>query len=332
MVDKNPDGYIVSKSNVLNMGNFKNMTKTEIEFFLYYLAKIDSRQPDKNVVEFPLQEFLDAFYIKRIDISELKKKIEKIYNSSVVIHTGGSIEIAHIYASFVFDTRKKLFIIKSNPEIMPMIFDLKERFTSYKFENIRKLGSVSQIRFFEVCKQHQYSGSFEITVEELSEMIGAAPNQEFKNFRRRVLKPCLDTINEKTDIDVSVSYITQGQKVVALHFDISSKEVRKEKAARPKVMNDLELYSAIEQYCRENGYPESSAMIAWKAYKDRDDKAGEISAPLEYMQSVVRNCAAKPKKVSSRDQYAEAASRPQSFDADEFESFAINFLGLDDEN
>lgn len=326
MVSKNLDGYIVSKSNVLNMGNFKNMTKTEIEFFIYYLAKIDSRQPDKNVVEFPLQEFLDAFYIKRIDISQLKKKIEKIYNSSVVINTNGRIEIAHIYSSFVFDTRNKTFMIKSNPEIMPMIFDLKERFTSYKFENIRKLGSVSQIRFFEVCKQHQYSGSFEITIDELAEMIGVAPNQEFKNFRRRVLKPCIDVINEKTDIGVSVSYITQGQKVVALHFDISSKEQRKEKS---KSMNDLELYSAIEQYCRENNYPESNAMVAWKAYKDRDKKVGDISAPLEYMQSVVRNTVAKPKRINSHDQYAEAASRPQSFDLREIDSMAINFLDND---
>ena len=46
----------------------------------------------------------------------------------------------------------------------------------------------------------------------------------FKNFNRRILKPALKDINDRSDLEVMCKYIRQSRRVVALTFDINRKD------------------------------------------------------------------------------------------------------------
>ena len=92
---------------------------------------------------------------------------------------------------------------------------------------IKGLQSKYSIALYEVLKDYKNMGTIKIEMAYFIDLMGLEKvYNDFANIRRRVLKPAITEINDKTDITVDCKEITEGRKIVELIFNIGLNEPR----------------------------------------------------------------------------------------------------------
>ncbi len=107
----------------------------------------------------------------------------------------------------------------------PFLLRLKERFTTYKLNNVMKLRSIYSIRIYELLKQYQSIGKRTITIESLRKMLGIEPDEykTYNNLKRKVIMVAHKEVNEKTDICFDYKEIKLSRKVNEIEFIVQKK-------------------------------------------------------------------------------------------------------------
>ena len=108
----------------------------------------------------------------------------------------------------------------------PYLFDLQEKFLAYGLKNILAMKSQFSIRLYEILKSYAFQKSKVFEVDELKKMLMVEGNKSYSNFadfKKRVLLPAQEEINELTDIAVSFEPILKGRKTVKVKFDMKLK-------------------------------------------------------------------------------------------------------------
>lgn len=346
--------HIIEKSNQLNLffatTKDEAMTLTELRFFCIYLSKLNARNPDKRTIDIPISEFEKIFNVK-INSTEFTKQLKNILRRVLYIKENGNNILINLYSKFQWSNDNPQTITAAcNSDIIPFLFEIRNNYTSYRLESISKLNSVSKIRLYELMKQYERIKKIKIDIYELLGMLFCT-EKLFKNFRIRVLEPAIKDINEFTDITVRYEKVLKCRKCVALNFFISSKSAERpivemqseqvpkliekssEKVKR-KSLRDLYLqYFSDEQFelfvstieIALQDYPDSvikkgiTAILTDCIGKFTEQKGKkEIKSNYGYMNSIIFKVTEEYKKKH----------KPQSYDIDEFEKFAVNYEEL----
>ena len=219
---------IVRKQNVLNELRSTNLTLQELRFFSIYLARIDFQNRDTKYVRFPLSEFKKIMEFGRLNINQLKESTDRLLGKKVHIplDDGGFRSIVLFDQCEVNkDSSGEWYVeISASVPAMPLMFDFKERYFTYKLWNALRLKSANQIRMYEILKQYEKIGQREISVSDLRELLGVAPNEypRWNNFKVRVLDSCQQALRDTTDIcfDYRRGKIGNGGKWLTVIFSI----------------------------------------------------------------------------------------------------------------
>lgn len=133
--------------------------------------------------------------------------------------------------------------ITIDPEMKPLLLQLKNNFTAYDLRNVAKLGA-QPVRLYELLKQFESIGSRTLEIEYMKRILEL--DTEYKNvfdFYRYFIIPALKEINKNTDIEVyNHEKIKDGKRVVALNFffrrktDQELEEMRGNLSAKNKKM------------------------------------------------------------------------------------------------
>lgn len=115
------------------------------------------------------------------------------------------------------------------------IFDNLNPFTKYKKEVVLKLKRDYSLDLYHLGKRHyginhrKEVKSFDIKLEDFITFFDVPKSyvNDLSNLKRRVIKPSLDEINEKTDITMTYNNIKQGRTVIGFTFIITTKDVAK---------------------------------------------------------------------------------------------------------
>lgn len=200
------DTAIVAKRNVLNEIRSNNMTVQELRFFSIYLSKINPWDKSTRVVRFPLEDFRRIMEFGRLNISQLKSSTDSLLCKIVHVpdERGGYrafqlFKECHVSQD---DYGEWYMEIDAHDRALPLMFDFRSRYFKYKLWNALRLKSSNQVRMYEILKQYEGLGKRELTVAELRELLGIAPNEytRFERFRVRVLDSCQSALKESTDI------------------------------------------------------------------------------------------------------------------------------------
>jgi plasmid replication initiation protein len=225
--------YLVQKRNILNDIRAKHMTVQELRFFSIYLAKINKNDTSTRVLRFPLEDFQKIMEYERLKIAQIKATTDSLLCQVVhlPLDTGG-------YTSF--QLFKECTVTKNadggwyveidaHDKALPLMFEFKEQYFSYKLWNALRLKSANQVRMYEILKQYEKAGERVISVQELRELLGIEKNEypRWERFRVRVLESCQAALAEFTDI--SFTYAPHGRKgpggkIVTLKFIIRKNE------------------------------------------------------------------------------------------------------------
>lgn len=110
--------------------------------------------------------------------------------------------------------------------LAPMLFELKNRFTSYQLNRAGVLRSVYSWRLFELLMQFKGTGVLNISIDDFNHALETPDSlrANFANLRGRVIEPAIKEIANKDGLKVAYEPIKAGRKVKALKFTFKSEK------------------------------------------------------------------------------------------------------------
>ena len=111
-------------------------------------------------------------------------------------------------------------------KLSPMLFELKNKFTSYQLNRAGVLRSVYSWRLFELLMQFKKTGLLNISIDDFNHAMEAPESlrANFSNLRNRVIEPAVKEIREKDGLAVEWEAIKAGRKVKALKFTFPTEQ------------------------------------------------------------------------------------------------------------
>jgi len=228
---------VVEKRNVLNEMRAVGWNRQELIYFALYLSKINARKPETRQVRITLEKYGEIMGLKRVDVRTIEPSAERLLQKIVHVPDPNG----KGWDKFQLFKRCKVLEIDgewciefdAHDEALPLMFDFKAKYVSYKVINVLRLRGSNQIRMYEILKQHENSkkGIFEVSLSSLREMLGVEPEQytRWNNFDLKILKVCQKALEELTDIKYTYEPIKKGKggktsPVTAVRFVIEKND------------------------------------------------------------------------------------------------------------
>jgi plasmid replication initiation protein len=128
-----------------------------------------------------------------------------------------------------------LIELEFSEKLKPVLFGLKQNFTSFQLELALKLKSKYSKRIYEMMSQFKVSGVMHCTLADFKSRLGLIDQETGKEsyprwtmFESRILKVAEKEINEFTDIKIKYTGLKQGRKFTKIKFEIKSQEYQKD--------------------------------------------------------------------------------------------------------
>jgi len=225
--------YLVQKRNVLNELRSNSMTLQELRFLSIYLSKINAKDVGTRLVRFSMDDFKAIMELGRLDMKYMTDVTNSLLSKVINIPAehGGYIGFQLFKECKVSkDDDGEWFVeIDAHDRALPLMFEFKSKYFTYKLWNALRLKSSNQLRMYEILKQYQTVGNRVLKIEDLKELLGIGKNEypRFGNFKSRVLDACQEALQEHTDIKFTYEPYGKkgpGGKVLQIKFIIEKNE------------------------------------------------------------------------------------------------------------
>jgi plasmid replication initiation protein len=226
--------YLIEKRNILNEATWdKKMTKPVYLLFLLYLSKINPRDINTKDVLITAAEYQELMQLEELDNDRIKKAMREFFNLQIEIrHSKTQCSIFHVFSRCDYDldpsTGRYYFYFVAAEELVPFIFNFRDKYFKYEYQNLIELNSCHYIRLYELLKEHEYKGRWQIDVAQLKKLmyIDDGDYSSYNSFQKDLLKPCQKSIEKSTDIKFIFEPSVYGAhgKVLELLFTIEPNE------------------------------------------------------------------------------------------------------------
>ena len=228
----------IVKSNTLNEIRDNKMTPSQLRFFSIYLSKINPQNNETRLVTFPLSEYARIMGFKQINITRLHDTAEQLLGLTATFtqydksgrFAGMTIcQLFKLFKLFKDENNEEWFVsIDCHDEVLSYMFDFKKYYFKYQLWNALRLGTVNQLRMYEILKQYETAGAREIKLTDLRSFLGIGEDEypRWDRFKDRVLDSCQQALSENTDIKFTYEPIKKGRggKITAIKFIIEKND------------------------------------------------------------------------------------------------------------
>jgi hypothetical protein len=119
-------------------------------------------------------------------------------------------------------------------DLAPYLIELREKFTQLEVIEIATLSNQYAKKMYMLLKTIEFKGGHTFTLSEIHDSLGTKEiktYQTFKEFNKKVLKPAVMELNQKSDIWVDWDVIRYGRSIGAIEF-----KIKKNPNHQPKLM------------------------------------------------------------------------------------------------
>lgn len=221
---------VVQDNRLINSPRFFSLQEQRL--FIFLVAKLNPKNQGDITFRLPTVEFAKALGIDEKDSIRDLKRITKNLMSRVIemkkqsSNGDKSTAYLHIVSYAEYWDGKGYADIKISDEIAPYLFDLKERYTSYKLTQVTRLSSMYAIRIYELLKQYENLKKRAFFIDDLRENLAIKKSQytRFNDFKKYVLEMAKKEINGKTDLKIDYTLQKTGRKFTVIEFSIIAKD------------------------------------------------------------------------------------------------------------
>lgn len=156
----------------------------------------------------------------------------------------------------VYGADEGLVRLKFVTDLVPLLTDLKQRFTQYGLEKIAGLTSAYAIRLYEILIAWRYTKKTPlIEIADLRRQLGVEEHEypRLESLKRRVLDLALAQINTHTDINASYDQVKRGRRVMGFEFSFVAK--RTERAGASNEEKPKKRQTITEREAEEKARP-----------------------------------------------------------------------------
>lgn len=215
------------------------MTNNELRVFEACISQVNSEQEleTKRVFQLTVDDAQDLFYSgKSIQNAyrDLAAAANRLFEREARIKLSGGDTLRTRFVDYVkFMPEKRCIELSFANYIIPYISQLKGSFTSYKLKYTAQFSNVNSHRLYHLAVmwlgQNKHS-PIEIEIDEVREMLGIADKyRSFAMFRKKVIEPAVQEINQYSDCSIDVAFKRFGRKFKWLQISFSrSKAAQKE--------------------------------------------------------------------------------------------------------
>lgn len=197
------------------------------------LTKIDSRKKNIGIIEIYPDEFSEMYGLNKKNIwRNMKNSLISIMQKPVKLRifddNGKPMEevISWLGSTkyYVNQSDGSKISLEFTAQIAPYLFELKGNFTKIDFENASRLTTPFSFRLYQwLVREHRIKrGEYYdlcMTLDDIK--ISAQLDKlysEWQDFKRFVINPAVDAINQRTNLSVSYTITKQGRKIHSLTF------------------------------------------------------------------------------------------------------------------
>lgn len=216
--------YVVAKGNDLIQKSRDAMTVQQNKIMLFLISKIRPGDTGHETYTVSISEFCKVCnidYDSGKNHSDAKRALKTLADKSIWLQLDDNTEVLVRWLNRVrLDKVRNTFDISFHEDMLPFLYDLKERYTTYSLEYVLTMRSKYGIRLYELLKSYQHLGKeISFTLEEFKQRLDVRDYDRYPDLRRRVIEPAINDINECSDMQVdyypynatngrSVEYIT----------------------------------------------------------------------------------------------------------------------------
>ena len=226
---------LVVKDNALINASY-NLETAEQRLML--LAIMNARETGQGITADSKLEIHASDYAKHFNVSTdaaykaLKDAVNNLFNrqfSYVAEYkkTGKTGIVRSRWVSRVFYVDSLAILeITFAPDVVPLITRLEEHFTSYQAKQVAHLTSKYAVRLYELLIAWREAGKVPpIEISEFRNRLGLLDDEytAMHNFKKRVLEPSIQQINEHTDITVTYEQHKKGRTISGFSFRLKQK-------------------------------------------------------------------------------------------------------------
>ena len=239
-------GELVVKDNALINASY-NLDLVEQRLIL--LAIIEARESGKGInANDPLiihaESYINQFNVHRNGAYKaLKDACDDLFArqfSYQSLSEKGNIQNhrSRWVSEVIYVEREAVVKLIFSPAIIPLITRLEEQFTKYDIEQVRELSTGYAVRLYEILIAWRSTGKtpiIEIQNLEKNLVCLILNTSKWTIFKKRVLDPSINQINDKTDIKVKVEQHKTGRTISGFSFKFKQKQTAIfEKTVSPK--------------------------------------------------------------------------------------------------
>ena len=261
----NEDQYLtvrhktVRKANQLIQKSRFSLSLQQQKILLYLISQISPQDEDFKLYQFSIPEFCRVCGLtdSGTNYIDLKSAIKDIADKSLWVRLpSGYDSLLRWIEKARIDEKSGQIEVRLDNDMKPFLLQLRENYTQYEMIFTLHFKSKYTIRLYELIKSVHYHDEKDYKkvydVAELKRLLDAEIYTEYRNFKQRVLTPCVAEINKYSDKTVTVEEKRQGRKVYAVEFTISTKDTLEVLRIKDEIdkefgTDQLTLWDRIEQ-------------------------------------------------------------------------------------
>lgn len=213
----------VTKSNEIIRKVRSGMTLQEQKIIAFLISQIQitEENPYKYYL-FDTKYFCNVCHIDEKNYINIRRILKKLYDrESIEIYEDGCYCPVKWLGDYKIEPDASKVSVQLHFRLVPYLIELKKNFTSYYLGDIVDLKNKYSILLYELFASYAYIGTFDITVEELKNILNIDGYDDLKIFKRDILNKSVKEISEKTNLRITIEDLRQGRKITAFRVHIN---------------------------------------------------------------------------------------------------------------
>lgn len=221
--------YKVVKHNDLIQKARYNLTVNQQKLIAYVISLIKPTDKELMKYEIHVADFCELCGIdKTYFYTDFKDIIDNLDSKSFWVETEDKIFKFRWFSEVEYIKGKGKILVQLNSNLKKYLLDLYGHYTQYEIFNILAIKGKYSIRFYELFQSYFTDKSIKktekiIELSELKKLLLAENYKDYKDFKKRVLIPSIQEINNYTDLTVECTPIKTGKSITDIAFVINRK-------------------------------------------------------------------------------------------------------------
>jgi len=208
----------VVKHNDLNEASYH--LRLDVKRLIYSaVAQLNPQKDMPDKIKIEATDFAEQWGIDKKKVYEqLKEAKSGLFDSKIKIRNEKSgRDVRWIYESEYHDGEGYV-TISFSPTVKPYLCNLKSHFTSYQLVELKQFKSSYTIRLYEAMMQYKKNGWINRSIDEWRDFFGVEDGKypAWYELSRRVIKPAIKEINQKTNYEVTAETKKRGRRISRL--------------------------------------------------------------------------------------------------------------------